>query len=216
MKAIIFDMDGLMIDTETLYYETDREIAQSFGKVVSDETLWKMMGRKPMDSYRIYCDDLGLDMPIEGLLKIRYDSVEKKMLNDIKPMPGLLSILGEFRGKLKLAIATGSPNKFMELALNKLSLNQYFDVTQPSDEIKNGKPHPEIYLKVIEKLNLNPEDCIVIEDSSNGARAGKSAGCYTIAVPSEYTYMQDFSFVNYVASDLDKAKEHIKGLLSST
>jgi len=213
MKAIVFDMDGLMIDTESLYFATDREIARSFGKTVSDETLWKMMGRKSLESYKIFRDDLGIDATVEELLKIREGSMERKFQNEIKPMPGLFNILDEFRGKLKLAIATGSSNKFMELALNKLNLNEYFDAKQPSDEIINGKPNPEIYLKVIEKLKLVPEDCIVIEDSSNGARAGKSAGCYTIAIPSEYTCKQDFSFVDYVAFDLNDAKDHIKMLM---
>lgn len=213
MQAIIFDMDGLMIDTETIYFQTDRELAKSFGKTVSDETLWKMMGRKPAESYTIYREALGLDKTVEELLEIRYETVEKKLLTEIRPMPGLFNILGEFKGKMKMAIATGSPEKFLEITLNKLELRQYFDATQPSDEIVNGKPNPEIYLKVIEKLDLKPENCIVIEDSSNGARAGKNAGCYTIAVPSEYTYKQDFSSVDYIAEDLNDAKDHIKSLL---
>lgn len=214
MKAIIFDMDGLMIDTETLYFEADREIARTLGKTVSDETLWKMMGRKPIESYTIFCNDLGIDKPIDELLKTRYDSVEVKLMKEVRPMPGLFNILDDFKGKMKMAIATGSPSKFLEITLNKLSLKQYFDVTQPSDGIQNGKPDPEIYLKAIERLNLKPHDCVVIEDSSNGARAGKNAGCYTIAVPSEYTYKQDFSFVDYIARDLNVASDHIKSLIN--
>ena len=213
MQAIIFDMDGLMIDTETIYFQTNRELAKSFGKTVSDETLWNMMGRKPAESYTIYRDALGINKTVEELLKIVYEALEKKLLTEIRPMSGLLNILDEFKGKMKMAIATGSPNKFLDITLNKLDLRQYFDATQSSDEIVNGKPDPEIYLKVIEKLKLKPEDCIVIEDSSNGARAGKNAGCYTIAVPSEYTYKQDFSFVDYIAEDLNNAKDHIKSLL---
>lgn len=173
MKAIIFDMDGLMVDTETLYHKTDRQIAKSFGKTVSEATLGKMMGRKPIESYTIFCNDLGINEPIEELLKTRYNLVEKMLMNELKPMPGLFDILKEFKGKLKMAIATGSPHKFLEITLNKLGIKEYFDVTQPSDGIVNGKPNPEIYLKVIEKLDLSPELCIVIEDSSNGARAGK-------------------------------------------
>lgn len=213
MRAIIFDMDGLMIDTETIYFQTDRELAKSFGKTVRDETLWSMMGRKPSESYTIFREALGIDKTVEELLKIRYDTFENKLLAEIRMMPGLLNILDEFKGKMKMAIATGSPEKFLDITLNKLDLRQYFDATQPSDEIVNGKPDPEIYLKVIKKLNLMPEECIVIEDSSNGARAGKNAGCYTIAVPSEYTYKQDFSFVDYIAEDLNDAKDHIKSLL---
>ncbi len=214
MKAIIFDMDGLMIDTETIYHEIDRQMAKTFGKSVSDETFGKMMGRKPVESYTIFCNDLGIDEPIEELLKTRYSLVEKMLLNDVRPMPGLFIILDEFKGKMKMAIATGSPLKFLEITLNKLSIRQYFDVIQSSDGIVNGKPNPEIYMKVINRLDLDPKECIVIEDSSNGACAGKNAGCYTIAVPSEYTNKQDFSFVDYVAIDLNDAGNHIKMLLN--
>lgn len=209
MKAIIFDMDGLMIDTEVLYHKTDREIAKSFGKDISEETLGRMMGRKPEESYAILCKDLNIAEPVDKLLKIRYEIMKNLLLNDIKPMPGLFEIIEAFKGKLKMAIATGSPCAFLEIALNKLNIGEFFDVLQPSDEVVNGKPDPEIYLRTVKKLRVHSQECIVIEDSSNGARAGKSAGCYTIAVPSEYTYNQDFSFVDYVAEDLKDAMRHI-------
>ena len=210
MKAIIFDMDGLMIDSERLYFETEREMAKDMGKEVSDETLWRMMGRKPIESMEIYAEDLGLDIPAEELLKTRDTAFEKKLIKEVVPMPGLFEILSEFKGEMKLAIATGSPVKFLDIVLDRLDIKEYFDVLQPSDEIVNGKPDPEIYLKAVEKLGLSPEECIVLEDSSNGALAGKNAGCYTIAVPSEYTCKQDFSFVDYKADSLNGALDHIK------
>lgn len=213
MKAIIFDMDGLMIDTEGLYFETEREIARRYGKEVKDETLWKMMGRKSLEAMTIYALDLGLEEAPEELLKMRDEMFVEKLLVNVVPMRGLFEILNEFKGKTKLAIATGSPMKFLNIVMDRLGIRNYFDVLQTSDEIINGKPDPEIYLKAIEKLAAKPEECIVLEDSSNGALAGKRAGCYTIAVPSEYTHKQDFSFVDYKAVDLNDAREHINGIL---
>lgn len=209
MKAIIFDMDGLMIDTERLYFESEREMARSFGKEVKDETLWKMMGRKPVECMQIYSEDLGLDIPAQKLVEIRDELFREKLMNDLVPMKGLFEMLEEFKGKIVMSIATGSPVKLLDLILDRLNIKNYFDVLQASDDIVNGKPDPEIYLKTIEKLGVSPEECIVLEDSGNGARAGKNAGCYTIAIPSEYTNKQDFSFVDYIAADLNDARMHI-------
>jgi HAD superfamily hydrolase (TIGR01509 family) len=215
MKAIIFDMDGLMVDTERLYFDTERIIAQRFNKEVKEETLWKMMGRKPIESMEIFAEDLKINIFLEELLKMRDELFVQKLKKELVPMPGLFDILDEFKDKVKLSIATGSPEKFLQIVLNKLELKNYFDVLQTSDEIVNGKPNPEIYLKTMDKLQVLPLETIVLEDSSNGALAGIKAGCYTIAIPNEYTYKQDFSFVNYVAKSLFDAKDHIKKLISS-
>ncbi|NLD47325.1 MAG: HAD family phosphatase [Clostridiaceae bacterium] len=210
MKAIIFDMDGLMIDTEGLYFDTEREIAKSFGKELKDETLWKMMGRKPIEAISIYVEDLQLGINPQEILKIRDDIFQEKLKREVIPMPGLYEILKSFRGKLKMAIATGSPEKFLKIVMDNLKLQCYFDVMQTSDNITKGKPEPEIYLRTIERMGVIPQECIVLEDSSNGALAGKRAGCHTIAIPTEYTNTQDFSFVDYIAKDLKEAEYYIR------
>jgi|BioPla2DNA2_1021312.scaffolds.fasta_scaffold02349_5 HAD superfamily hydrolase (TIGR01509 family) len=214
IKAIIFDMDGLMIDSERLYFDVERALAKNYGKVVSDETLQKMMGRKPLEAISIYAKDLGIDISCQELLKIRNNLFEERLRNEVKAMKGLYEILDRFRGKLKMAIATGSPDKFLRIVLDKLKIEEYFDILQTSDDISEGKPNPEIYLRSAEKLKVLPSECVVLEDSCNGALSGKRAGCYTIAVPSEYTCKQDFSFVHYIAKDLYDAAEHIESLMN--
>jgi len=214
IKAIIFDMDGLMIDSERLYFDVERALARNYGKEVSDETLMKMMGRSPLEAMSIYAMDLGFDISSEELLRLRNDMFVDRLRNEVSAMKGLYEMLNRFEGKLKMAIATGSPEEFLRIVMDKLKIEKYFDVLQPSDEIKEGKPNPEIYLKAAEKLKVLPSECIVLEDSCNGALAGKRAGCYTIAVPSEYTCKQDFSFVDYIARDLYDAAEHIDFLMN--
>lgn len=214
IKAIIFDMDGLMIDSERLYFDVERALARNYGKEVSDETLMKMMGRSPLEAMSIYAMDLGFDISSEELLRLRNDMFVDRLRNEVSAMKGLYEMLNRFEGKLKMAIATGSPEEFLRIVIDKLKIEKYFDVLQPSDEIKEGKPNPEIYLKAAEKLKVLPSECIVLEDSCNGALAGKRAGCYTIAVPSEYTCKQDFSFVDYIARDLYDAAEHIDFLMN--
>src|ERR1700733_11076059 len=105
-----------------------------------------------------------------------------------------------------MAIATSARLSFVDLIFGNLQIHRYFDVLQTSDDITRGKPDPQIYQMAMEKLGVTPGVSFVMEDSSNGSLAGKRAGAYTIAVPSQYTRSQDFSFVDYVASNLLDAK----------
>lgn len=212
-EALIFDMDGLMIDSERLYWEVERALARSFQKEVRDETLWKMMGRRPIEGLRIFVEDVGLPISAEEALALRDVRMRQKYRDESEAMPGLFHILDTFYGKLKLAVCTGAQREFMDIVLDRLKIRGQFAFLQASDEIKKGKPDPEIYLTTCAKLGCEPGQCIVLEDSSNGALAGKRAGCYTIGVPSDYSRGQDFSFVDFIASGLFDAEKHILNLL---
>lgn len=208
-------MDGLMIDSERLYWQVERGIAKKFGTEVKDETLWKMMGRKPIEGLRIFVSDLGLPITAQEALQMRDEQMREKYRNESEALPGLSQILDAFFGRLKLAVCTGAQREFMEIVVDRLGIREKFAALQASDEIKKGKPDPEIYLTCCQKLSLEPSKCIVLEDSSNGALAGKRAGCYVVAVPSEYSRGQDFSFVDFVAGNLFDAERHISGLLQT-
>ena len=215
IKALIFDMDGLMIDSERLYWQVEKDMAGNYGKEVKEETLWKMMGRRPIEGMRIFVEDLELPISAEKALALRDARMRGKYRDESEAMPGLFHILDTFCRKLSLAVCTGAQREFMEIVVDRLKIREKFDVLQASDEIKKGKPDPEIYLTTCARLGVDPPKCIVLEDSSNGALAGKRAGCYTIAVPSKYSLGQNFSFVDFVSSDLFAAEAHISELLTA-
>jgi HAD superfamily hydrolase (TIGR01509 family) len=212
MKAIIFDMDGLLIDSERLYLDAQEEIAGKFNKTFTNETTWKMMGRRPIEGITIFVEELGIPAAPEEILAMRNELMLQKLKHDLAPMPGLHHIIDTFYGKLQLAIATGAQKEFLDIAVDTLGIREKFAVLQDSDEIKQGKPHPEIYLTTCEKLDLQPGNCVVLEDSANGATAGKRAGCFVIAVPSQHTKEQDFSMADMIAPDLFAAARHIAAL----
>jgi HAD superfamily hydrolase (TIGR01509 family) len=214
-EALIFDMDGLMIDSERLYWEVEKDMARSYQKEVQEETLWKMMGRRPIEGLRIFVEDLGLPISAEEALAVRDLRMREKYKNESEAMPGLRHILDAFKGRLKLAVCTGAQREFLEIVLWRLKIEKIFTVLQASDEVKKGKPDPEIYLTTCARLRVAPDAAIVLEDSSNGALAGKRAGCYTIGVPSVYSRGQDFSFVDFVAADLLSAEKHISGIIAA-
>ncbi len=212
--AIIFDMDGLMIDTERVYWEMNQELALRWGKTVAVATMRKMMGRGAMDSMRIYVADTGIPEDPAVLLEMRETMVLERFREGVTTMPGLREILSAFRGRFKLGIATSAPRKFVDVILPQLGIETWFDVIQTGDMVTKGKPDPEIYLAAISKLAVKPERSIVLEDSKLGAMAGKSAGAYVIAIPDDLMSGEDFSFADFQAKSLDEAREHITSMMA--
>jgi len=214
-QAIIFDLDGLLIDSETLYRKVTIQMAAGYGKQMPDGLWVKQMGRSPLESLTIFRAELGITShTAQELVDIRNQMMIEAFRDDLQVMPGALELIQAFHGEIKMAIATGSPRILMDIALEKLGISDYFEYKLPSDEITAGKPDPEIYLKVVQALGCLPEECIVLEDSSNGALSGHRAGCCVIAVPSEYTRDQDFTFAGHVVGNLGEAAEVIRRLVS--
>ncbi|MFA6128368.1 MAG: HAD family phosphatase [Bacteroidales bacterium] len=202
-KALIFDLDGLLIDSESIYRKISYKMADDLGKKLHDGIWVKQMGRSPIESLGIFCRELGITSQTpQELVDLRNEMLVEEYGRSLEIMPGALEILQAFDGKMRMAIATGSPSILMNIALSRLGIGDYFEYMLPSDDIKAGKPDPEIYLNVVEKLGLAPQECVVLEDSSNGALSGHRAGCFVIAVPSIYTKNQDFTFADWVAKDL--------------
>jgi HAD superfamily hydrolase (TIGR01509 family) len=215
-RALIFDMDGLMVDTEPLYWEVARQLARNCGTEVSDEALRKMMGRSRMESMRIFADACGIDSRTpEDLLVERETLMLERYGRGVEPMPGLREIIAQFRGRLRFAVATSSPRKFTDVLLPAMGIADEFEVVETGDEIEHGKPHPEIYLKCMSQMGVAGNECIVLEDSKAGATSGKRARATVIAVPSHLTAIEDFSDVaDERVTNLFQAAEVIEELLT--
>lgn len=213
-STLILDMDGLMIDSEGMYWSAAREVAATFGKAVDDRTLGDMMGRSPVDSMAVFRRDLKIESAsAEELLAMRTERVIR-LLERAEPMPGLAELLDAFAGRLRYAICTSAPMAFVDVVMRRLDLRRRFAHVQTSDGIVRGKPDPEIYRAAMAALGARPDECVVLEDADNGALAAKRAGAYVIAVPSRYTAAQDFSFADHRAADLHDARRHVEGLLA--
>ena len=216
-QALIFDLDGLLIDSETIYRKISYKMAADLGKQLHDGIWVKQMGRSPLESLGIFRKELGITThTARELVDLRNVLLTASYRKELQIMAGAMEIIHAFHGKMRMAIATGSPRKLMELAIEKLGLTGYFEYMLPSDEIVSGKPDPEIYLRTVHALGLQPDECIVLEDSSNGALSGHLAGCYVIAVPSDYTRNQDFSFADHVAGDLFEARLWVENIITSS
>jgi HAD superfamily hydrolase (TIGR01509 family) len=216
VQAILFDMDGLMADTEPLYWDVARTLARAHGTSVADATLRRMMGRSRLDSMCIFAQECHITaIAPDDLLAQRETLMLQRYSQGVEPMPGLQQILKRFHRRVKLAVATSSPRKFTDVLLPGLRVASYFDVIQTGDDITQGKPHPEIYLKAIQQLGVEPAGCIVLEDSHAGALAGRRAGARVVAVPSPLTESDDFTFADARARNLSDASDWIESALRS-
>lgn len=213
IKGILFDLDGLLIDSEKVYHRVSYEMAEELKVDLHDGILDMQMGRSPLESMVIFKKELGIE---EFSAQELVDWRDRKMLEayhlQVDLMPWALEMLDWSHTRYQIAIATGSTRNLVDVVVNTLDIRDLLNVILPSDEIKMGKPHPEIYQTAAKMLGLKPEECVVLEDSSNGCKAGQQAGCYVIAIPNQHTENHDFSFVNNITKSLKEAKKIIETL----
>lgn len=215
LRAVLFDMDGLMVDTEPLYWEVAREMAARRGRVVNDDTLRQMMGRSRTESMTVYRNALGLAESVESLLEERESAMLDRYARGVEPLPGLLELLAFLTQQgIRRAVCTSSPRKFTQVLLPAIGVAASFEVMQTGDEVVRGKPDPEIYQRCLGRLGLLGHEAVVLEDTEAGCRAGYAAGCRVIAVPTHLTAGQDFSFCAARAASLVEAKAVIEGWLA--
>lgn len=202
-RAVVFDLDGLMFNTEELYVEVGTEILRRRGCEFTPELLDRMMGRPSAVALQIMIDTHGLAATVEDLLRETDELFPEILRVRLSPMPGLMDLLMalELRDFPK-GIATSSRRPFVERVLGQFDLQPRFRFVLTSEDIVHGKPDPEIYLKAADHLDLPPSQMLVLEDSQNGCRAAVAAGAITVAVPSGHSHRHDFSGAALVAESL--------------
>ncbi|AIY87081.1 MULTISPECIES: HAD family phosphatase [unclassified Thermotoga] len=177
MEAVIFDMDGVLMDTEPLYFEAYRRVAESYGKPYTEDLHRRIMGVPEREGLPILMEVLKIEDSLENFRKRVHEEKKCVFSELLKENPGVREALEFVKSKgIKLALATSTPQREALERLKRLDLEKYFDVMVFGDQVKNGKPDPEIYLLVLERLNVVPEKVVVFEDSKSGVEAAKSAG----------------------------------------
>jgi HAD superfamily hydrolase (TIGR01509 family) len=186
IKAVLFDMDGTVLDTEKTYYSAWHQAARLTDyKGDIDADLRAFSGTNLDGFYEYYRSVWGDTYDPTEMLNVRTRIVEETLAkNGIFPMPGAVECLRELREMgILCAVATSSVRKNAERFLTLAGIKDAFDALQAGDEVENGKPHPEIFLRTAALLGVDIADCVVVEDSYNGVRAGHAAGARAVMVP---------------------------------
>jgi HAD superfamily hydrolase (TIGR01509 family) len=204
IQAVVFDLDGLMFNTEALYAEVAQELLGRRGKPVTTELLDQMMGRPGSVALQILIDHHGLETTVDQLQQETNEIFPAILDRALKPMPGLLPLLDLLEhARLPKAIATSSRRQFARDILGRCNLADRFQFVLTCEDVLRGKPDPEIYLRAAQRLEVPPGRMLVLEDSQNGCRAAVEAGTFAVAVPGEHSRRHDFSGARFVARSLD-------------
>lgn len=184
MKAHIFDMDGLLIDSEPFWREAEIKIFKSLGIPFTEDMCRQTVGMR-IDEVVVYWNEqLRLDMPVHTTANDIVDELISLVKQDGIALPGVYNTLEVIRSnERKIALASSSQMRIITEVVKKLNIEELFDVLHSAEFEKFGKPAPDVFLTTASKLNVNPERCIVYEDSKNGMRAGLAANMKTIIIP---------------------------------
>jgi HAD superfamily hydrolase (TIGR01509 family) len=203
LHAVVFDMDGLMFNTEDVYTEVGEELLRRRGHSFTIELKDAMMGLQAKASFETmieYChlSETWQEMSIESN-RIFIDLLPARLA----PMPGLFSLLDALeQADIPKGIATSSCRELVDPCLEPFDLHGRFQFILTAEDIAQGKPNPEIYLTSARHFGVSPAEMMVLEDSHYGCRAAVSAGAFTVAVPSEHSRTHDFSMASLVVESL--------------
>jgi len=203
IRGVALDMDGLLFDTERLYWQVGDTLLKRRGKRFSADLQQRMMGRVGVCAIQQMIDFHSLDDAAEALLAESDQIYGELLAGGLEPMPGLDQWIDQLaRSSLPFGLATSSRRKFVNLILPRFPWSELLAFVLTGDDVSRGKPDPEMYLKAAAALDVSPEQMLVLEDSGNGCAAAKAAGAYVVAVPSEHTRNHHFDGVHLIADSL--------------
>lgn len=214
IQAVIFDMDGLMIDSEPLHQEAWRVTLRRLGHEIDEALFTRLVGLRTSEDAVLLREHFHLPMTAEVLARQRDDLFLKSLPGRIKPMPGLCELITAVAAHgLRCALATSGERRYVEAVLRERNLDGAFDVVVVAEDVTRGKPAPEVYLLAAERLGLAPAQCLVLEDAPHGVLAAKAAGMRCVAVPNEMTRSLDLSAADAILPSLLAVRDNLDVLM---
>ncbi len=204
LRGIIFDMDGVITDTEPLHARAELLVCREHGCDPAPEEWEKLKGKTSDDVFRQLFASRGVPVPPVGDLIARktekYSAIA--VSEGFPQVPGAVAFIRWARTRFeKIALATSSHAAIQRLVFDSLALHPFFDAVVTGDELRRGKPDPEAYLKAAAKMGLVPGDCLVVEDSDNGIRAARAAGCRVCGLTTSFPRERLLAFGAHLVVD---------------
>ncbi|WNH09776.1 HAD family hydrolase [Thalassobellus suaedae] len=196
LKAVIFDMDGVIINSETLHHKVYHKMFEEVNIKVSDALYESCTGQSTLNVCKYVKDTFKLKETPETLVAIKRKHYEYIFENDktFDLIDGVLNLIKDYHANdLTLVLASSASMPSIDRIFNRFDLNKYFKAKLSGADLKASKPHPEIFIKAAEASGFNTEECIVIEDSTNGIAAANAANIFCVGFDSEHSKNQDYT-----------------------
>jgi HAD superfamily hydrolase (TIGR01509 family) len=204
IEAVAFDLDGLMFDTEALFFRVARETLEARGGRFTHEMMAAMIGRRAVEAGHVLQTMSGVQADPEELLADVRDRYLAVLDTDAAPTAGLMTLLDRLNElEIPRAVATSSRREHAERLLNGHKIRDRFTFILGSEDVTRGKPEPEIYRKAAEGFGVHPECLMVLEDSRAGVAAARAAGAFVVAVPHEHSVAEGLSLADLIVPRLD-------------
>ena len=204
LKAAIFDMDGVIIDSEPLHYRAYHQMFDEVGITVSPELYNSLTGKSTVNLCELLKKEFNLSQSAEELANVKRKYYDVIFKNDktFDLIDGVRTLIENYHENgLVLVLASSATMASINRIFERFELNPYFKAKISGAELKASKPHPEIFIKAAKAAGFKTEECLVIEDATNGVQAAKAAGIYCIGFDSEHSKDQDYSLADWVVND---------------
>jgi HAD superfamily hydrolase (TIGR01509 family) len=207
IRTVIFDMDGVIIDSEPIHFKMEKEMFEELKIAVSYEEHCSYVGTSLQNMWEIIARKHGINLDVKELVKRKHTLYMEHLLNekDLHPIPGVVKLIQDlYHNDFKLVLASSSYMEVIEAVLSKFNLSNYFIARVSGTELANSKPHPEIFIQSAKLANSEPGDCIVIEDSQNGITSARAAGMKCIGFANPNSGAQDLNNADVVIHSFDE------------
>jgi len=185
VSAVIFDLDGVLVDSEAIWDDARRTVVARAGGTWAPHVTRELIGMSSVEWSAYLHDRLGVGLPPERISSDVADLVDERYRDGLPYLPGAREVVHRLAPEWPLGLASSSNRRIIETFLDASGLRQCFAVTVSSEEVAHGKPAPDVYLAAATRLDVAPADCVAIEDSTNGIRSASAASMRVIAVPNE-------------------------------
>ena len=195
-KVILFDMDGVLVNTEPLHYRLWKQVLAERGLDIAFEVYKGCIGANGKRLMELVLEHYGVDYRDDAAIFARYYQLKEENLRygDIPRIEGVNETLAELQKRgYRMAVASSSTQDYIELCTERAGIGHFFDVRFSAQWVKNTKPAPDVFLAAAEKMGAAPEKCVVVEDSTNGSRAAKAAGMVCLGFANPDSGTQDLS-----------------------
>ncbi len=186
IKGVIFDMDGVIIDSEPLHEYCEKQVLKRYNISVTKNVYEKVKGMRDEDAFIFYVRYFKMNVNPEVLVAKKMEIYTKMLKKKLRIYPGFKQLAKQCKRKFKVGLATSSSKQSVSLILKHFDIKHYFDAMVTAEDVRLGKPYPDPYIKAAEKLHIKANQCLVIEDTIHGITAAKTAGAKCIAVSNTF------------------------------